>query len=95
MRGFSLAVLVACSAIGLSSAALATDQDETFGVMNNDYASGHRGDRSAITGSVATGSVASDPMQQWKWAACAGRYPSFDPRTGTFVGQDGLRHLCQ
>jgi hypothetical protein len=65
--------------------------------MNNDYATSHSRDRGAITGSVATGSVAptTDPMHQWKWAACAGRYPSFNPRTGTFVGQDGLIHMCQ
>jgi hypothetical protein len=25
---------------------------------------------------------------------CANRYPSFDPRTGTFVGYDGHDHFC-
>ena len=30
-----------------------------------------------------------------KWASCARLYPAFNPRAGTFVGQDGLTHLCQ
>jgi hypothetical protein len=30
-----------------------------------------------------------------KWASCARLYPTFNPRTGVFVGQDGLTHLCQ
>lgn len=25
---------------------------------------------------------------------CANRYPSFDPRTGTFLGYDGHEHFC-
>ena len=30
-----------------------------------------------------------------KWASCARLYPTFNSRTGVFVGQDGLTHLCQ
>ncbi|WP_332122672.1 BA14K family protein, partial [Azorhizobium caulinodans] len=30
------------------------------------------------------------------WQAyCASKYRSFDPRTGTYLGYDGLRHPCQ
>ncbi len=31
---------------------------------------------------------------EW-YAYCSNRYRSFDPRTGTFMGYDGLRHACQ
>jgi hypothetical protein len=27
-------------------------------------------------------------------ASCASRYKSYDPATGTFLGNDGLRHPC-
>lgn len=29
------------------------------------------------------------------YAYCASRYGSFDPRSGTFVGFDGYRHMCR
>jgi hypothetical protein len=29
------------------------------------------------------------------YAYCARKYGSFDPRSGTFVGFDGYRHLCE
>jgi hypothetical protein len=32
--------------------------------------------------------------QEW-YDYCAGRYRSFDPRSGTFVGYDGRRYMCQ
>jgi hypothetical protein len=28
-------------------------------------------------------------------ANCAARFHSYDPRTGTYLGRDGQRHLCQ
>ena len=28
-------------------------------------------------------------------AACARRYRSFDPASGTYLGRDGLRHYCR
>ncbi len=39
--------------------------------------------------------VVRDPQMAWKWEQCARLYPNFDPRTGTFLGSDGLVHLCQ
>jgi hypothetical protein len=39
--------------------------------------------------------TAPGPSMQWKWSQCAKLYPTFDPRTGTFLGEDGLVHLCQ
>jgi hypothetical protein len=39
--------------------------------------------------------VAPGPSQEWKWSQCAKLYPSFNPATGTFTGEDGLMHLCQ
>ena len=30
------------------------------------------------------------------WLAyCSSKYRSFDPRSGTYLGYDGLRHPCQ
>jgi hypothetical protein len=34
-------------------------------------------------------------IQAQKWSLCARRYPTFNARTGTFVGEDGLTHRCQ
>lgn len=31
---------------------------------------------------------------EW-YAYCARKYQSFDPRSGTFLGFDGFRHLCE
>lgn len=31
---------------------------------------------------------------EW-YADCARRYQSFDPRSGTYLGHDGYRHLCE
>jgi hypothetical protein len=28
-------------------------------------------------------------------ASCAGRYHSYDPSSGTFLGYDGRRHVCE
>lgn len=36
------------------------------------------------------------PAADPNWIAyCSAKYRSFDPRTGTFLGYDGLRHPCQ
>ena len=29
------------------------------------------------------------------YAYCASKYRSFDPRTGTYLGYDGYRHVCR
>jgi hypothetical protein len=91
MRKIALAIMAMC-AVGLASPAFATDQDETFRVMeHNSYTT-----PPATGGEVVTGSIGrAQPHQDWKANACAWRYPSFNPRTGTFVGQDGLTHVCQ
>ncbi|GGH09107.1 hypothetical protein GCM10007036_04980 [Alsobacter metallidurans] len=51
------------------------------------------------TGTIMrTSPTTSAPMaasMEWKWAQCAKLYPTFDAASGTFVGEDGLRHLCQ
>ena len=31
---------------------------------------------------------------QW-YSYCATKYRSFDPRSGTFIGYDGYRHMCR
>ncbi|WP_245454267.1 BA14K family protein [Aquabacter cavernae] len=36
------------------------------------------------------------PAADPNWIAyCSAKYRSFDPRTGTYLGYDGLRHPCQ
>ncbi|PSC06148.1 hypothetical protein SLNSH_04920 [Alsobacter soli] len=49
------------------------------------------------TGSIRQSPVTmpTDSKMQWKWEQCAKLYPTFDAASGTFVGEDGLRHLCQ
>lgn len=35
------------------------------------------------------------PPRSAGWLSyCESRYRTFDPRTGTFIGSDGLRHFC-
>ncbi|WP_157672279.1 MULTISPECIES: BA14K family protein [unclassified Chelatococcus] len=47
-------------------------------------------------GPVVVAEPAVAPVRRnWAWESCARLYPSFDPATGTFVGEDGLVHLCQ
>jgi hypothetical protein len=29
------------------------------------------------------------------YSYCASKYRSFDPRSGTFIGYDGYRHMCR
>ncbi|MEQ1949976.1 BA14K family protein [Mesorhizobium sp. CN2-181] len=41
----------------------------------------------------ATGGL--EPWSPDWYDYCAGRYRSFNPRTGTFTGYDGLQHFCQ
>ncbi|KQZ31059.1 hypothetical protein ASD50_16160 [Mesorhizobium sp. Root552] len=36
-----------------------------------------------------------EPWSPEWYQYCSDRYRSFNPRTGTFVGYDGLRHFCQ
>lgn len=41
----------------------------------------------------ATGAF--EPWSAEWYDYCEGRYRSFNPRTGTFTGYDGLQHFCQ
>lgn len=50
------------------------------------------------TGAVIGGALASQAQPAYVGndaaAYCAGRYRSYDPASGTFLGNDGLRHPC-
>ncbi len=35
------------------------------------------------------------PVYPDRNAYCASKYRSYDPRTGTYMGYDGIRHYCQ
>ncbi|MBX3570652.1 MAG: BA14K family protein [Rhizobiaceae bacterium] len=39
--------------------------------------------------------AAAEPWTRDWFEYCSSRYRSFNPRTGTFVGYDGMRHFCQ
>jgi hypothetical protein len=62
------------------------------------------------TGAIAGGAIASEeaaPLyavpvypavpsaDPYRLAYCSQRYRSFDPATGTYLGYDGARHVCQ
>jgi BA14K-like protein len=46
------------------------------------------------------GYTPSHHFRRWAWAyagpveSCARRFRSYDPRTGTYVGYDGIRYPC-
>ena len=46
--------------------------------------------------STATPATQTGPVSEQEWLAyCAARYRSFDPASGTYLGFDGLRHVCK
>jgi hypothetical protein len=55
-----------------------------------------RGGYAYDAGGMETGAIVEGPGgMSWKWEQCAKLYKTFDPQSGTFIGEDGLRHLCQ
>ncbi len=55
-----------------------------------------QGGQPMVTGTVGPRRmVVMDPKMQAAWDRCAKLYKSFNPSTGTFVGEDGLTHVCQ
>jgi hypothetical protein len=47
------------------------------------------------TGAIIGGAIASSQAQAGNAASyCAQRYRSYDPASGTYLGNDGLRHAC-
>ncbi len=65
---------------------------------------GHRGHRGAgaagligglVAGAIVGGIVASQAAANNRHAACAQRYRSYDPGSGTYVGRNGVRYVCQ
>jgi hypothetical protein len=50
----------------------------------------------AIAGSTAEQDNARNRMNDQNWAnSCSRRYRSYDPRSGTYLGNDGYRHYCR
>ena len=50
----------------------------------------------AIAGSATDRDQAAARLNDPAWtASCASRYRSFDAHSGTYLGNDGLRHYCQ
>lgn len=102
MRKTSLAVLAVCGVLGFGTAAFATDVDDML-QFHEQQAAMHRAPMHGdITGSIGAAGPVSDETgmtpgeyHEWAWESCAGLYPSFNPRTGTFRGHDGLVHRCQ
>jgi BA14K-like protein. len=48
-------------------------------------------------GAIASSAIASPPRRyRSSWVAyCSRKYKSFNPRTGTYLGYDGRRHVCR
>ena len=46
----------------------------------------------ALTGAIISGGA---NVGSGNTAACAARYRSYDARTNTFLGYDGMRHACR
>ncbi|MGO4843483.1 BA14K family protein, partial [Rhizobiaceae sp. 2RAB30] len=50
-------------------------------------------------GAIVAGSIkekeAKQPQRNEWIDRCSRRYPSFDPRTGTFIGRDGREYYCR
>jgi hypothetical protein len=67
----------------------------TLGYYGNDYAygsgyyPGYYDDSYAYADDDAVGVIGADDT-----ASCAARFRSYDPRSGTYLGYDGLRHPC-
>jgi hypothetical protein len=45
-------------------------------------------------GAIIGGAIAASRANADAQAACAQRYRSYDPGSGTYLGLDGLRHAC-
>ena len=43
----------------------------------------------------ARGAIPAQDVHAQKWGLCEYLYPTFNPATGTFVGEDGLTYHCQ
>lgn len=60
---------------------------------------GHYGTGAAVLGGLAAGAIiggaiANSQAQSNAASYCAQRYRSYDPGSGTYLGNDGLRHPC-
>ena len=60
---------------------------------------GHYGTGAAVLGGLAAGAIiggaiANSQAQSNAASYCAQRYRSYDPGSGTYLGNDGLRHSC-
>ncbi|WP_406856257.1 BA14K family protein [Alsobacter sp. KACC 23698] len=63
--------------------------------MRNGYAYDVSGMDTGVIVQTPGGMAETGPSMNWKWEQCAKLYKTFDPQSGTFIGEDGLRHLCQ
>jgi hypothetical protein len=64
------------------------------GEMAGDIVGGAIGTAGAIATAPFGGSGAYDAYAMGGSDYCAQRYRSYDPQSGTFMGDDGLRHPC-
>ncbi len=60
---------------------------------------GHGGTGAAVLGGLAAGAIiggaiANSQAQSNAASYCAQRFRSYDPGSGTYLGNDGLRHSC-
>ncbi len=71
-------------ATALPAFAVGTDLTDQYNFMNRD--------KRVMTDAMKGGKM---DMDAGRRASCAALYPSYDPKTNTFRGQDGLIHRCQ
>lgn len=95
MRNFSISLLAVCAALGLASAASAAGSYGNRLVVRQVAYRAPAYDSTYYTAvSPETGMTRPEYME-WAWGSCARLYPSFDPRTGILIGEDGVAYRCQ
>ena len=91
-------MLAGCAAL-LASPVLAQAPSGSYGSGNiifpgNPAAAAAAGAYSAPAPGVAGGAFAYEPAPAGG-GDCAQRFKSYDPRSGTYRGHDGRRHICR
>lgn len=61
---------------------------------NDPAAAAAAGAYAAPAPAVASGAFAHEPAPA-RGGDCAQRFKSYDPRSGTYLGRDGRRHICR
>ena len=93
------AIMLAGVAALLASPVLAQAPSGSYGSGNiifpgDPVAAAGAGAYGTTTPGVAGGAYAYEPAPA-RGGDCAQRFKSYDPRSGTYLGHDGRRHICR